>query len=59
MGAYHGKVTFYYKDGQIYNDTNENGLMTSSTNITKNPEKAFFSRDGDDLNEPDWKKVEE
>ena len=33
--------------------------MTSETNITKTPEKAFFSKDGKDLNEPDWKKIED
>ena len=42
----------------VINKTYDKGTKTSHDVITLTPEKAFFSKDGQDLNDPDWDKIE-
>ena len=32
--------------------------MTSEIDITDKPEEAYFSKEGEDLKEPDWDQIE-
>ena len=45
--------------GKIFNKTYAAHKKTSHEDISATPEMAYFSKDGEDMNDPDWDKIEE
>ena len=51
--------TTLFSDGSIENKTFDNDEETFASFVTGLPEEAYFSKEGQYINEPDWNKVEE
>ena len=55
---YSNNLSILHPTYKITNKTYDNGTKTSEEVITDTPEKAYFSMEGQDMNDPDWDKIE-